>query len=100
MNALDVNYQLAVERWYDEVKDFNPSKGGKHGGVVGHYTQVVAEATKFVGCGSIVFKAQRGYTWHFACNYGPGGNYVGRPAYKRGETASECPNGSNDGLCK
>ncbi len=33
------------------------------------------------------------------CNYGIGGNMMGSKVYTVGNTASACPNGSNDGLC-
>ena len=36
----------------------------------------------------------------FYCNYGDdGGNMIGGVMYTPGPTASDCPNGDNDGLC-
>lgn len=28
------------------------------------------------------------------CNYGPGGNEIGKPVYKRGVSCQDCPNGT------
>ena len=36
---------------------------------------------------------------NLVCNYGIGGNMMGDKVYTVGETASACPNGSNDGIC-
>ena len=39
------------------------------------------------------------------CNYGPGGNWIGKPVYTQGEPESACPSGTtkgqgeDDGLC-
>merc|ERR1712223_2221349 len=89
-----------IQSWYDEVEDFP-------GGNVSHYTQVAWGASKQVGCGYVAIENQASplygsypYTELFYCNYGDdGGNMMGGVMYTPGATASDCPNGDNDGLC-
>lgn len=74
-----------IKLWENEVKDFNYNQGITPGnfGKVGHYTQVVWANTKEIGCGSIKY-IENG--WHYQtliCNYGPAGNYMGQPVYKK-----------------
>jgi len=56
--------------------------------VVGHYTQLVWADTLEIGCAiSYYTKTVSSRIWHqiiLVCNYGPGGNYLGRPVYLPG----------------
>jgi hypothetical protein len=68
------------------MKDFR--YGGGHGGVVGHYTQIVNKATSRVGCGA----ARCGTQFYAYCNYvGAQMNYD-KP-YTIGTPCTECPQG-------
>eukprot|EP01134_Creolimax_fragrantissima_P006967 CFRG6967T1 len=64
------------------------------GGMVGHYTQVMADRTKKVGCW---------FTESFGtlCNYGPAGNFNNLPYVTYGQSCSKCPSGTicRNGLC-
>ena len=114
-----LDFQNFVVQWYDEVRCFNGKKpwNEQDGApcVVGHYTQMAWAKSIKVGCGMTVFdkkKDGKNIEMHFVCNYGPAGNDVGinicptfpncpiNQMYTVGETASKCPNGDNDGLCK
>lgn len=77
---------------------------------MGHYTQLVWADAAEIGCAATFYTtveptAKR--KWHhlvFVCNYGPGGNYIGRPLYKIGKPCSRCPRGLKQnrkykGLC-
>eukprot|EP01084_Bolivina_argentea_P277556 473888_1 len=82
---------------------------GPSGGSAGHYTAVIWDDTRYVGCG---FK-QCSSGWMknmFTCNYFPAGNchgcYGKKGPYVTGEPCSDCPSdlpscttGTNAGLC-
>ncbi|CAH1113368.1 unnamed protein product [Psylliodes chrysocephalus] len=91
-NKKDV-IRSAIDSFYNEVKDFNPSwinSYNNHGKMVGHYSQLVWANTKEVGC-SLTYYIDKGQnTYLMACNYGPGGNFIGQSVYKKGRPASEC----------
>ncbi|XP_064077746.1 uncharacterized protein LOC135195431 [Macrobrachium nipponense] len=107
-------WDLAITSFYDEVKDVPKSLVDNYQSIItanpiGHYTQLVWAETYEVGCGAMIhgpcssglisFEVCKIY----ACNYGPGGNYISKPIYEAGDTASSCPNGKSskyDGLCK
>jgi hypothetical protein len=107
--------------------DVAPFSDAGKSGVVGHYTQLVWGESKEVGCGFVSFyNSAEKYPYqqvrvllsqniftssdiifcvsmqYLICNYGPGGNMMGMGTtmYDIGATASGCPNGDNDGLCK
>ncbi len=68
-----------VDAWASEKKYY---KGGTIKGrdfrKYGHYTQIVWNRTKFVGCGMAVCK-HGNQIW--VCHYSPAGNYLGKKAY-------------------
>ncbi|KAI8129994.1 Golgi-associated plant pathogenesis-related protein 1 [Lucilia cuprina] len=65
-------HELAVQAWYDEIKNYNFNKPGFSSNT-GHFTQVVWKTSKELGVG-IVNRANR--TW-VVCNYDPAGNVMG-----------------------
>ena len=68
-----------VDDWANEIKYFKYNKKGiKNFSKVGHYTQVVWETSKFVGCGRAICK-NGNEIW--VCNYSPAGNWVGESPY-------------------
>ncbi|GJP72175.1 hypothetical protein CLOP_g2929, partial [Closterium sp. NIES-67] len=71
----------AVQAWVDEIKDYKKGKypdSCRAGKQCGHYTQVVWETTKQLGCGRV--DCANGWTvW--ACDYYPPGNYIGQYPY-------------------
>jgi len=96
-----------VQRWYDEVKDFDsnnidPFKFTWHP-VIGHYTQVVWADSEEIGCGSTYYKddSNNMFTNLLVCNYGTAGNIRNAAMYGKGPSCSACPNGYNcqDALC-
>ncbi|KAJ9593716.1 hypothetical protein L9F63_014764, partial [Diploptera punctata] len=107
------NWEEAIAAFYNEVAYLNnknidsfssyPPKNGKE---VGHYTQLVWGATYRVGCGYSAFvDTKDGKDWfrqYYVCDYGPGGNVVGRRIYVPGKACSSCPRNSTckDGLCE
>uniref|UniRef100_A0A224XJN9 Putative scp-like extracellular protein n=1 Tax=Panstrongylus lignarius TaxID=156445 RepID=A0A224XJN9_9HEMI len=70
----------------------------------GHFTQVIWGDSHLLGCGYLYYKNQRRYVKLYVCNYGPGGNIIGRPAYKKGPPVCERrdlrPSSGYLGLCE
>uniref|UniRef100_A0A5K3F4B1 SCP domain-containing protein n=1 Tax=Mesocestoides corti TaxID=53468 RepID=A0A5K3F4B1_MESCO len=85
-----------AEGWYNEVKHYNYSSN-YCSRVCGHYTQMVWASTTVVGCAMHRCDSLRP-SWPkpvylMACQYAPGGNYIGEWPYKSGRSCSECPAG-------
>lgn len=70
-----------VEAWVSEKADYTYSRVGSDGecsAVCGHYTQVVWEDTRRVGC-ALAECPNGGEVW--TCNYDPPGNYLSEFPY-------------------
>ena len=67
-----------VDAWASEKVDYNYRKNKcKPGKMCGHYTQIVWQTTKKVGCAKI----ECGGNDIWVCNYDPPGNWVGEKPY-------------------
>jgi uncharacterized protein YkwD len=67
-----------VDEWTAEAKDYDLAKNAcRAGAVCGHYTQVVWEKTKRIGCAAA--HAGRREVW--VCNYDPPGNWARERPY-------------------
>ena len=67
---------MATKKWYDEIKNYNFTKGAKiseKGEQIGHFTQVVWKGTNQVGFGSALDEAG---CIHIVAFYYPYGNVV------------------------
>ena len=91
---------VLLHLFFLELNSSNPR------GTIGHYTQVVWAESYAIGCGIMryndtTFQPSFPYKQLYVCDYGPAGNYFGRPIYKVGDAASTCPIGTSalDGLC-
>ncbi|CAH1113371.1 unnamed protein product [Psylliodes chrysocephalus] len=91
------NYRTVINNtilaWYDEVTNFEANwvhNYGHYENVVAHYTQVVWADTREIGCGMTFWVEGTFFNYFFACNYGPGGNYLSEPVYQPGPPASAC----------
>ena len=71
-----INYSTIA--WYNEVQDYDPAEPG-FSSATGHYTQVVWNETRRIGCG--VAYGCRSWMTTFVCNYWPAGNVLGYPAW-------------------
>ena len=60
-----------VDRWYNEISDYNFEEGKSNGGVTGHFTQVVWKSSRELGIGYYC----KGTSCCVVGNYYPGGNY-------------------------
>ncbi|HMQ70452.1 MAG TPA: CAP domain-containing protein [Ignavibacteria bacterium] len=68
----------AVDLWASERKDFNYDTWADNWQKVGHYTQLIWENSKKVGCAKV--KCSDGsYIW--LCKYDPPGNYTSQKPY-------------------
>jgi len=102
------DWHLPIQAWYDEIKDYDNaakdveslSTSGSTG-VVLHFTQIIWAETYKVGCGFIIYFDGQYYKRLYSCNYGHGGNWIGRPIYLKGEPCSKCPKDTKceDSLC-
>lgn len=74
--AFDAAY--VVDAWAGEKADYNYNRNKcKPGKMCGHYTQIVWQTTKKVGCAKIECDGMD--IW--VCNYDPPGNWVGEKPY-------------------
>ena len=73
----EITPEKVVDSWGSEVKNYN-YETDTCSGVCGHYTQIVWEETRKVGCGMAVCE-DKSQVW--VCNYYPPGNYVGKKPY-------------------
>ena len=83
-NLFWANYEttneLVVESWASEEEFYNyETNECTPGEMCGHYTQIVWEETKLVGCAMRVCENDGGFLW--MCNYDPIGNIVGQRPY-------------------
>ncbi|MBP0019604.1 MAG: pathogenesis-related family 1 protein [Cyanobacteria bacterium SBLK] len=70
--------ERVVDMWGNEVQDYNYNNNScRPGKMCGHYTQVVWDSTREVGCA--VARNNRREVW--VCNYNPPGNIIGRKPY-------------------
>ncbi|MFI2811848.1 MULTISPECIES: CAP domain-containing protein [Microbulbifer] len=83
----------AVDSWLSEANQYRYRPFTSRGPVVGHYTQLVWNATevfdsagnrlpKAVGCGSYQCRSGKWYKTYIACNYAPAGNFRGKLPYR------------------
>jgi uncharacterized protein YkwD len=74
------NPQEVVDAWGSEEQYFNHKTQKCKGdwSVCGHYTQLIWEKTKKVGC-AVAVCTGGGEIW--VCNYDPPGNYIGQKPY-------------------
>ena len=76
-----VTAEKVVDSWAREVENYSyETNSCEPGKVCGHYTQVVWQESKFIGCGRAVC-GDKSQVW--VCNYDPPGNVVGRKPYLR-----------------
>ena len=68
--------EQVVRDWAGEVRDYN-YRSNTCRAVCGHYTQIVWNDTKEVGCAV----ARRSRTEIWVCEYNPPGNWVGKKPY-------------------
>ncbi|KAF0023665.1 hypothetical protein F2P81_024295 [Scophthalmus maximus] len=89
---------IAIQSWYDEVKDWRYGMGSVNGGVVGHYTQLVWYRSNQVGC-AMASCPNAAYKYFYVCHYCPPGNYQYARPYKSGPPCGDCPNACDNKLC-
>lgn len=85
--------ERALDSWLSEAQSYRYRPFTTRGPVVGHYTQLIWNATevfdaagnrlpKAVGCGSHQCRAGKWYKTYVACNYAPAGNFIGEHPYR------------------
>jgi uncharacterized protein YkwD len=77
------DYSDIIQKWYDEEKYYNHvTKECALGQVCGHYTQIIWQSTKLLGCASAKYTKgsyKNGYVT--LCKYYPYGNIIGKSPY-------------------
>ena len=83
---------------YSWILPSGSSEGVKAGinGNSAQFGKMVADRAFAIGCATSYCAGGR---YYLVCNYYPFGSILGNPWYVSGPTASQCPNGSDDGLC-
>jgi hypothetical protein len=107
-NPTAINSQVIsffMSQWFAEYKDVTPSQIQKNPSsspkLIGHFTAMVIDKTKRVGCGMTKHVNANGYNWEFGCDYSFT-NIIDQPVYEVGTTASKCSKGKSSvyqGLC-
>ncbi|VDM63996.1 unnamed protein product [Angiostrongylus costaricensis] len=99
--------EMATESWFEELEDFGVGKNviltqqlfNRYPGQIGHYTQLVWQETKYVGCG---IKECYDKTL-VVCQYKKAGNRFNNKIYDVGPPCSKCPSPQRcnkaEGLC-
>ncbi|CAH9144574.1 unnamed protein product [Cuscuta epithymum] len=81
----EMSPEEAVKMWVDEKKYYSYNQNACAGGqMCGHYTQVVWQKTRFVGCAKALCnknKLENTSATFITCNYYPPGNYIGERPY-------------------
>jgi len=84
VNLASGNVDGSIDAWavekafYDYAR--NTQKSGYENEQIGHYTQIVWQKTKKVGCAIANSNTDRGGEW-VVCRYAEAGNYVGQKPY-------------------
>jgi hypothetical protein len=97
--TLNLLIEKVIKGWYDEVENAAPSDIEKccdsaSGKTIGHFTQVVTDRAKQVGCAIARYTEKEWKTTIVACNYAFT-NLIGSKVYTTGITASKCETGIN-----
>ena len=67
-----ITEKKVVQSWYDEVKWYNyDTNSCQNGKICGHYTQVIWNTTKELGCAAV---ACEDFSQAWVCEYAPPGN--------------------------
>ena len=94
------DFKALVVMWYAEeielfnIKNIDPFVM-EHD--PGHLTQYLWANSYKVGCGYTSYYDDNFWKNYLVCLYGPSGNYVTFPMYKKGPPCSACPNGTTCG---
>merc|ERR1712106_1130311 len=90
-----VPWHFAIKSWYSEKDLFNYGCRNNNLTQVGHYTQMVWNASHKVGCGFAKCVGSKATSWkkyyNYICNYCPQGNFISRlqKPYKVGKPCSK-----------
>ncbi|KAJ1360486.1 hypothetical protein KIN20_019475 [Parelaphostrongylus tenuis] len=98
--------EIATESWFEELEDYGVGKANiltkqlfNRTGQIGHYTQLVWQGTRYVGCG---IRDCRSSTL-VVCQYKDKGNWFDSKIYETGQPCSKCAAGEQctpeEGLC-
>uniref|UniRef100_A0A3B5B846 Serotriflin-like n=1 Tax=Stegastes partitus TaxID=144197 RepID=A0A3B5B846_9TELE len=98
MSSSKNTWTSAIQRWYDEVKDWRYGVGSVNGGVVGHFTQIVWATSNKIGCARAYCPNSK-YKYFYVCHYCPPGNYNFTNPYKSGTSCADCRNSCDNKLC-
>ncbi|XP_073348552.1 cysteine-rich venom protein TEL1-like [Pagrus major] len=67
MSGGAASWDMAIQKWYDEVKRWKYGRGGSN---VGHFTQIVWANSNLIGCGMAICPKAK-YKYYYVCQYSP-----------------------------
>ncbi|KAM4694153.1 cysteine-rich secretory protein 1-like [Discoglossus pictus] len=100
LSSHETNWKEVITYWNNEKDNFNFAIGPKKDSdVFGHYTQLVWNGSRLVGCG-VAHCPKLGFL--SVCQYCPPGNYMDRlyTPYTKGKPCATCPHSCEGKLCK
>ncbi|XP_067325588.1 serotriflin-like [Anolis sagrei] len=101
MSTAATSWDVVIQAFYDEVKDFKYGTGPTSpNAVIGHFTQVVWYRSYQVACDFASCPNGR-FPFYYVCQYFPAGNiaHLIPTPYKAGPPCGDCPNACDNGLC-
>ncbi|XP_064611238.1 uncharacterized protein LOC135475319 [Liolophura sinensis] len=98
-----LSWSEAIKAWYDEISDWkygvDPETYLPDGVMIGHFTQMVSNATTLIGCG-YASCSETYYTRYYVCNYLIGQSTTTKMyPYTKGERCAACPQNCKEGVC-
>jgi hypothetical protein len=105
----EMDWELVINTWANEIDLIKPEAIDNYqvtDPTTGHGAQLIWANTIHIGCGFTQFIDGDNYYNLYVCHYGPVGNIIGHPIYRKSSTlrcgcptGSDCDNETMKGIC-